>query len=101
MERYGLAASIVSDAVDKTFGFMTLDWDGKIRMDCSSPYAMAGLIARQHEFTVATATDTDSDRQGIVPPDGGLMNPNHSLAVAIQYLYSHRLDWPLGAAVGK
>jgi phosphoglucomutase len=99
--RYGLDLTVVNPHVDKTFGFMTLDWDGKIRMDCSSPYAMAGLIARQHEFTIATGNDTDSDRHGIVTPDGGLMNPNHYLAVAIQYLYSHRRDWPLTAAVGK
>jgi phosphoglucomutase len=70
-------------------------------MDCSSPYAMASLIARQHEFTIATGNDTDSDRHGIVTPDGGLMNPNHYLAVAIDYLYRHRDGWPAGAAVGK
>ena len=73
---------------------MTLDWDGKIRMDCSSPSAMASLIARQHEFDIATGNDTDSDRHGIVTPDGGLMNPNHYLAVAIDYLYAHRPNWP-------
>jgi phosphoglucomutase len=100
-ERYGLDLTVVNPDVDKQFGFMTLDWDGKIRMDCSSPFAMAGLIARQHDFTIATGNDTDSDRHGIVTPDGGLMNPNHYLAVAIQYLYSHRRDWPLTAAVGK
>jgi phosphoglucomutase len=87
--------------VDKTFRFMTLDWDGKIRMDCSSPSAMASLIARQHEFDIATGNDTDSDRHGIVTPDAGLMNPNHYLAVAIDYLYSHRSTWPGAAAVGK
>ena len=80
---------------------MTLDWDGKIRMDCSSPYAMASLIARQHEFAVATGNDTDADRHGIVTPDGGLMNPNHYLAVAIDYLYQVRDGWPAAAAVGK
>jgi phosphoglucomutase len=80
---------------------MTLDWDGKIRMDCSSPYAMASLIARQHDFTIATGNDTDADRHGIVTPDGGLMNPNHYLAVAIEYLYSRRDGWPQAAAVGK
>jgi phosphoglucomutase len=80
---------------------MTLDWDGKIRMDCSSPYAMASLIRRQHEFTIATGNDTDSDRHGIVTPDGGLLNPNHYLAVAIEYLYRHRDGWPADAAVGK
>ncbi len=99
--QYGLDLTVVNPNVDKTFGFMTLDWDGKIRMDCSSPYAMASLIARQHDFTIATGNDTDSDRHGIVTPDGGLMNPNHYLAVAIQYLYSHRSDWPASAAVGK
>jgi phosphoglucomutase len=100
-ERYGLDLTVVNPDVDKTFGFMTLDWDGKIRRDGSSPFAMASLIARQHDFTVATGNDTDADRHGIVTPDGGLMNPNHYLAVAIQYLYSHRRDWPLTAAVGK
>ena len=100
-ERYGLDLVVVNPHVDATFRFMTLDWDGKIRMDCSSPYAMASLIARQHEFTVATGNDTDSDRHGIVTPDGGLMNPNHYLAVAIDYLYRHRDGWPSGAAVGK
>jgi phosphoglucomutase len=100
-ERYGLDLVVVNPNVDATFRFMTLDWDGKIRMDCSSPYAMASLIARQHEFTIATGNDTDSDRHGIVTPDGGLMNPNHYLAVAIDYLYRHRDGWPSGAAVGK
>jgi phosphoglucomutase len=80
---------------------MTLDWDGKIRMDCSSPSAMASLISRQHEFTIATGNDTDSDRHGIVTPDAGLLNPNHYLAVAIEYLYRHRDGWPADAAVGK
>jgi phosphoglucomutase len=80
---------------------MTLDWDGKIRMDCSSPSAMASLISRQHEFTIATGNDTDADRHGIVTPDAGLLNPNHYLAVAIDYLYRHRDGWPAGAAVGK
>src|SRR5450759_487653 len=94
-------SSVMNRNVDATFRFMTLDWDGKIRMDCSSPYAMASLIARQHEFTIATGNDTDSDRHGIVTPDGGLMNPNHYLAVAIDYLYRHRDGWPAGAAVGK
>src|SRR5262249_21348157 len=81
-ERYGLDLTVVNPAVDPTFRFMTLDWDGKIRMDCSSPFAMAALIARQHDFTVATGNDTDADRHGIVTPDGGLLNPNHYLAVA-------------------
>jgi phosphoglucomutase len=100
-DRYGLDLTVVNPEVDATFRFMTLDWDGKIRMDCSSPYAMASLIARQHDFTIATGNDTDSDRHGIVTPDGGLMNPNHYLAVAIEYLYSRRAGWPEAAAVGK
>jgi len=100
-ERYGLDLTVVNPAVDPTFRFMTLDWDGKIRMDCSSPFAMAALIARQHDFTVATGNDTDADRHGIVTPDGGLLNPNHYLAVAIDYLYRHRTGWPAAAAVGK
>ncbi|MBE7187418.1 phosphoglucomutase (alpha-D-glucose-1,6-bisphosphate-dependent) [Jatrophihabitans endophyticus] len=100
-ERYGLDLTVVNDTVDPQFAFMTLDWDGKIRMDCSSPNAMASLIARQDEFAVATGNDTDADRHGIVTPDGGLMNPNHYLAVAIDYLYAHRDAWPSGAAVGK
>jgi phosphoglucomutase len=100
-ERYGLDLTVVNPEVDPTFGFMTLDWDGKIRMDCSSPYAMASLIGRQHEFTIATGNDTDSDRHGIVTPDAGLLNPNHYLAVAIDYLYRNRDGWPTGAAVGK
>jgi phosphoglucomutase len=99
--RYGLDLTVVNPEVDPTFRFMTLDWDGKIRMDCSSPSAMASLIRRQHEFTVATGNDTDADRHGIVTPDGGLLNPNHYLAVAIEYLYQHRADWPAGAAIGK
>jgi phosphoglucomutase len=100
-ERYGLDLTVVNPQVDPTFRFMTLDWDGKIRMDCSSPYAMASLISRQDEFTIATGNDTDSDRHGIVTPDAGLLNPNHYLAVAIDYLYRHRDDWPERAAVGK
>jgi phosphoglucomutase len=100
-DRFGLDLTVVNPDVDETFRFMTLDWDGKIRMDCSSPYAMASLIARQHEFTVATGNDTDADRHGIVTPDGGLMNPNHYLSVAIDYLYRHRDGWPAAAAVGK
>ncbi|MGH3284543.1 MAG: phosphoglucomutase (alpha-D-glucose-1,6-bisphosphate-dependent) [Streptosporangiaceae bacterium] len=100
-ERFGLDLTVVNPDVDATFRFMTLDWDGKIRMDCSSPYAMASLIARQHEFTVATGNDTDADRHGIVTPDAGLLNPNHYLAVAIDYLYRNRGGWPAGAAVGK
>ena len=100
-ERYGLDLTVVNPNVDATFRFMTLDWDGKIRMDCSSPSAMAALIARQHDFTIATGNDTDADRHGIVTPDGGLLNPNHYLAVAIDYLYRHRDGWPATAAVGK
>ena len=97
----GLDLTVVNPVVDETFRFMTLDWDGKIRMDCSSPYAMASLIGRQHEFTIATGNDTDADRHGIVTPDAGLLNPNHYLAVAIDYLYRHRDGWPAAAAVGK
>ncbi|HET9969887.1 MAG TPA: phosphoglucomutase (alpha-D-glucose-1,6-bisphosphate-dependent) [Streptosporangiaceae bacterium] len=100
-DRYGLDLTVVNPAVDATFRFMTLDWDGKIRMDCSSPSAMASLIGRQHEFAVATGNDTDADRHGIVTPDAGLMNPNRYLAVAIDYLYRHRDGWPAAAAVGK
>jgi phosphoglucomutase len=100
-DRYGLDLTVVNPGVDATFRFMTLDWDGKIRMDCSSPSAMASLIRRQHEFAIATGNDTDADRHGIVTPDAGLMNPNHYLAVAIDYLYRHRDGWPATAAVGK
>jgi len=100
-ERYGLDLTVVNSTVDPTFRFMTLDWDGKIRMDCSSPYAMASLIGRQHEFMIATGNDTDADRHGIVTPDAGLLNPNHYLAVAVDYLYRHRDGWPARAAVGK
>jgi phosphoglucomutase len=80
---------------------MTLDWDGAIRMDCSSPHAMASLIGARHDFDVATGNDADADRHGVVTPDSGLMNPNHYLSVAIHYLFSHRPEWPAGAAVGK
>ncbi len=100
-DRYKLDLTVVNTRVDQTFRFMTLDGDGKIRMDCSSPYAMAGLISRQHDFTIATGNDTDADRHGIVTPDGGLLNPNHYLAVAIDYLCTHRDGWPAAAAVGK
>jgi phosphoglucomutase len=100
-ERYELELTVVNPVVDKTFRFMTLDWDGRIRMDSSSPNAMASLIARRADFAVATANDTDADRHGIVTPDAGLMNPNHYLAAAIDYLYRHRDDWPADAAVGK
>ncbi len=98
---YGLDLTVVNPDVDPTFRFMTLDWDGKIRMDCSSPYAMASLIGKQHDFDIATGNDTDADRHGIVTPDAGLMNPNHYLAAAISYLFSHRPGWPEAAAVGK
>ena len=87
--------------VDPTWRFMTLDWDGKIRMDCSSPSAMASLIGRSGEFQIATGNDADADRHGVVTPDAGLMNPNHFLAVAISYLFAHRPDWAAGTAVGK
>jgi phosphoglucomutase len=100
-DRYGLDLTVVNPHVDLSFSFMTLDWDGKIRMDCSSPYAMASLISRQHEFTIATGNDTDADRHGIVTPDAGLLNPNQYLAAAIDYLYRHRDGWPSQAAVGK
>jgi phosphoglucomutase len=99
--RYGLDLTVVNPAVDPTFGFMTLDWDGRIRMDCSSPYAMASLISQKDRFQLATGNDADADRHGIVTPDGGLMNPNHYLAVAISYLFQVRTDWPSGAAIGK
>ncbi|HEX2073872.1 MAG TPA: phosphoglucomutase (alpha-D-glucose-1,6-bisphosphate-dependent) [Geodermatophilus sp.] len=100
-ERHRLDLTVVNPLVDPTWRFMTLDWDGKIRMDCSSPSAMASLIGRREEFQVATGNDADADRHGIVTPDGGLMNPNHFLAVAIAYLFAHRPDWKPGTAVGK
>jgi len=100
-ERYKLDLTVVNPLVDPTWRFMTLDWDGKIRMDCSSPYAMASLIERRGSFDLLTGNDGDADRHGIVTPDGGLMNPNHFLAVAIDYLYRHRPHWPASAAVGK
>jgi phosphoglucomutase len=100
-ERYELELTVVNPDVDPTFRFMTLDWDGRIRMDCSSPSAMASLIGRRADFAIATGNDTDADRHGVVTPDAGLMNPNHYLAAAIDYLYRHRSDWPGGAAVGK
>jgi phosphoglucomutase len=101
IERYRLNATIVSDAVDPTFRFMTVDWDGKIRMDCSSPYAMARLIGMRDRFDVAFANDTDADRHGIVTRSNGLMNPNHFLAAAISYLFEHRPHWRKDSAVGK
>jgi phosphoglucomutase len=101
IERYKLDATIVSDTVDPTFRFMTVDWDGKVRMDCSSPYAMARLIGMRDKFDVAFANDTDADRHGIVTRSSGLMNPNHYLAVAISYLYGNRSGWHDGRSVGK
>ena len=101
IERYGIAATVVSDAVDPTFRFMTADWDGKIRMDCSSPYAMARLIGMRDKFDVAFANDTDADRHGIVTGSNGLMNPNHYLAASIAYLFANRPDWKKDSAVGK
>ena len=94
-ERYGLKMDIYHAESDPTFRFMRLDWDGKIRMDCSSPYAMAGLIALKDRFDVAFACDTDHDRHGIVTRSAGLLNPNHYLAVAIWYLFKHRTGWAL------
>jgi phosphoglucomutase len=100
-ERHGLDLTVVNPVADPTWRFMTLDWDGKIRMDCSSPYAMASLIERKDAYQVATGNDADADRHGIVTPDGGLMNPNHYLAVAIDYLVSHREQWGPELAIGK
>jgi phosphoglucomutase len=101
-ERLGLDLTVVNPLVDPTWRFMTLDWDGKIRMDCSSPSAMASLIGRKDDYAIATGNDADSDRHGIVTPDAGLMNPNHFLAVAIGYLFGGaRPDWPEGAQIGK
>jgi phosphoglucomutase len=100
-EQHRLDLTVVNPETDPTWRFMTLDWDGKIRMDCSSPYAMASLISKRDEYRIATGNDADADRHGIVTPDAGLMNPNHYLAVAISYLYRHREGWPQGAAIGK
>ncbi|WP_347355016.1 phosphoglucomutase (alpha-D-glucose-1,6-bisphosphate-dependent), partial [Intrasporangium sp.] len=100
-ERHGLELTVVNPEVDPTWRFMTLDWDGKIRMDCSSPYAMASLIGSKDTYDLATGNDADADRHGIVTPDAGLMNPNHYLAVAIQYLYGARPGWGAGTAIGK
>jgi phosphoglucomutase len=99
-ERFGLDLTVVNKQVDPRFAFMPLDADGKIRMDCSSPYAMANLLALKGSYAVAFGNDTDADRHGIVTP-AGLMNPNHYLAVAIEYLFTHRSGWPARAAVGK
>jgi phosphoglucomutase len=101
VERYGLDIEVVNRVVDPTFRFMPLDWDGRIRMDCSSPYAMANLIALRDDFDVAFGNDADHDRHGIVTPSAGLLNPNHYLAVAIDYLFTHRPEWSAAAAIGK
>jgi phosphoglucomutase len=101
IERYGIDASVVNPAVDPTFRFMTVDWDGKVRMDCSSPQAMAPLIAMRERFDIAFANDTDADRHGIVCPSGGLMNPNAYLAAAIGYLCANRPNWRGDSAIGK
>jgi phosphoglucomutase len=98
---YGLDITVVNPVMDPTFSFMTVDHDGKVRMDCSSPYAMAGLVALKNQYQVAFANDPDSDRHGIVTPTNGLMNPNYYLAVAIRYLLTHRPEWRKDAAVGK
>ena len=100
-ERLGIDLTVINPTVDPTWRFMTLDWDAKIRMDCSSPYAMASLISNRDRFDISTGNDADSDRHGIVTPDAGLMNPNAYLAVAIQYLYGHRPHWRADAGVGK
>jgi phosphoglucomutase len=100
-QRHKLELTVVNPLVDATWRFMTLDHDGKIRMDCSSPDAMASLIANRDHYQIATGNDADADRHGIVTPDEGLLNPNHYLAVAIDYLYTHRPSWPAGIAVGK
>jgi phosphoglucomutase len=100
-ETYGLDIEVVNESVDPTFSFMSVDKDGKIRMDCSSPWAMAGLIELKDRFDISLGNDPDYDRHGIVTPSGGLMNPNHYLAVAIQYLFQHRPNWGANAAIGK
>jgi phosphoglucomutase len=101
IDRYELGGEVVEDKVDPTFGFMTADWDGKIRMDCSSPYAMARLIGLRDRFDLAVGNDTDADRHGIVTPAGGLMKPNHFLAAAIAYLFDHRPAWAARCGIGK
>ncbi|RJL27249.1 phosphoglucomutase (alpha-D-glucose-1,6-bisphosphate-dependent) [Bailinhaonella thermotolerans] len=100
-ERHGLDLTVVQTEVDPTWRFMTLDWDGKIRSDCSSPYAMASVIKNRDAYKISVGNDADADRHGVVTPDAGLMNPNHYLATAISYLYRNRPDWPGGAGVGK
>jgi phosphoglucomutase len=101
MERYGINITVVNPKVDPTFAFMTVDHDGKIRMDCSSPWAMAGLVQLKDRFDIAFGNDPDADRHGIVTPSSGLLNPNHYLAVAIRYLLTNRPQWPVTAVVGK
>jgi phosphoglucomutase len=101
INRYGLNITVVNKNIDPTFKFMTVDWDGKIRMDCSSPYAMANLIKLKDDYDIAFGNDTDSDRHGIVTPSVGLMNPNHFLSVAISYLFTNRTGWPATSAIGK
>lgn len=100
-DRYGIDLEVVNEKVDTRWSFMTLDWDGKIRMDPSSPNAMASVLANRDRFDILTGNDADADRHGIITPDAGLMNPNHYLAVAIEYLYAHRPEWPSDAAIGK
>ncbi|MGJ5676411.1 MAG: phosphoglucomutase (alpha-D-glucose-1,6-bisphosphate-dependent) [Nostochopsis sp.] len=100
-ERYGLNITVVNNTVDPTFRFMSVDWDGKIRMDCSSPYAMASLVKFKDDYDIAFGNDTDSDRHGIVTPSVGLMNPNHFLSVAIWYLFTNRSGWSTTSAIGK
>ncbi|MYV56010.1 phosphoglucomutase (alpha-D-glucose-1,6-bisphosphate-dependent) [Streptomyces sp. SID3212] len=100
-EQHRIDLTVINPLADPTWRFMTLDWDGKIRMDCSSPYAMASLIEGRDRFAITTGNDADADRHGIVTPDAGLMNPNHYLAAAIGYLYAHRDRWPAGAGIGK
>ncbi|MFB8074556.1 phosphoglucomutase (alpha-D-glucose-1,6-bisphosphate-dependent) [Streptomyces californicus] len=100
-ERHRIDLTVVNPLADPTWRFMTLDWDGRIRMDCSSPHAMASLIEQRDAYAIATGNDADADRHGIVTPDGGLMNPNHYLAVAIDYLYTHRGGWAAGTGIGK
>ena len=101
IEKYGIDATVVNPVIDPAFGFMTVDWDGKIRMDCSSPYAMEKLVAMRDSFDVAFANDTDADRHGIVTRSSGLMNPNHYLAAAIAYLFANRPGWSANCGVGK
>ena len=101
INRYNLNIQVVNKTIDPTFKFMTVDWDGKIRMDCSSRYAMANLIKLKDDYDIAFGNDTDSDRHGIVTPTAGLMNPNHFLSVAIYYLFTNRTGWPASAAIGK